>query len=454
MHSLFLRLLFAFFITVLGSLSIGAVLGQLLRNQADPPEPLRRFAEQALLRYADEAVNVYRAKGLTALALAKAGPDPGATSFYLWIPGRHDQPPAPLKELLQRTLATGQLTFSADRLHPAIAMALEPAYLPATAVAMALPRPPKMPQRGGPLWLHALILICLSSLICLLLARSLSQPLLQLRSATHQLARGDFSARVNYPRGSQELTELAMDFNHMASKIEDLIQTQEQLQRDISHELRSPLARLQVALELARQRSPQQDTALQRALDRIETESCHLNELIGQLLGLSRLASGIPLEQTRFSLLPLLQRTIDDARFEAQQRKIQVVLEAASTPSLNGSSHWLQRALDNILRNAIRYSPNQGLVRVCLQLQQKNIQIEILDEGPGVPESELEKIFRPFYRVTVGRERSTGASGIGLALAQRIIVYHGGQIRAVNRSTGGLMVQIELPLSTYPQNPS
>ncbi|MDY0398966.1 MAG: ATP-binding protein [Desulfuromonas thiophila] len=129
-------------------------------------------------------------------------------------------------------------------------------------------------------------------------------------------------------------------------------------------------------------------------------------------------------------------------------------LEAASTPSLYGSNHWLQRALDNILRNAIRYSPNQGLVRVCLQLQQKNIRIEILDEGPGVPESELEKIFRPFYRVTVGRERSTGASGIGLALAQRIIVYHGGQIRAVNRSTGGLMVQIELPRSTDPQSPS
>ncbi len=296
-----------------------------------------------------------------------------------------------------------------------------------------------------PILLAALI----SGVICLLLARYLTLPIGRLRQASQKLAQGDLTQRVSPSMGNRkdEIVELANDFDYMAEQLQALIESHKQLLRDASHELRSPLARLQVALGLARQRGHDNIT---QELDRIELETERLNELIGQLLTLARLeTSKKEIENNTFELSTLLEQVIDDASYEAYANNRDVKLTHSIPVTIQANSVLLSSALDNVIRNAIRYTSEGSVVEVSLQEDSDNpgwVVIKVRDHGPGIPEKMLESIFEPFVRVGQARDRQSGGYGLGLAIAKRAIYLHAGKISAVNEE-GGLSVLISLPVS-------
>lgn len=297
---------------------------------------------------------------------------------------------------------------------------------------------------------HALrwgLSVGISGLICYLLTLYLTRPILRLRRATHQLAEGNLSARASteMERRRDELGGLVHDFNRMAERLEALLTSQQRLIQDISHELRSPLARLNVALGLARQRAGENATA---QLDRIEREAERLNEMIGSLLSLARLqgAAGPP-EKSRFRLDSMLREIAEDAGFEAQERNSTVVLDAAPTCTVEGSPDLLRSAVENVVRNAVRYTAPGTPVEIAVSSNDGFAEIRVRDHGPGVPDAELERLFRPFYRVATARERESGGAGLGLAITERALRLHGGTVQAANAPGGGLVVTMRLPAS-------
>jgi two-component system sensor histidine kinase CpxA len=236
----------------------------------------------------------------------------------------------------------------------------------------------------------------------------------------------------------------------MAERLESMVNAQQRLLGDISHELRSPLARLGVALGLARQRSGAEANG---ALDRIERESDNLNEMISQLLTLTRLESGTDSrKRSEVDLAALVREVADDANYEArsQNRAVQVV--SSDHCSINGVEELLRSAVENVVRNAVRYTPEGTAVEVALRKQNGNganyAVISVRDRGTGVPDEALEKIFRPFYRTEDARDRqSGGGTGLGLAITERAVRMHGGSVEAANAVGGGLSVQMRFDLT-------
>ena len=288
-----------------------------------------------------------------------------------------------------------------------------------------------------------LAVILTAGIVCYGLARYLSSPIGKIRSATRKLASGDLQTRVADRVGNRhdELASLARDFDDMAERIESLISSQKRLTRDVSHELRSPLARLNVALELAKQRS-NGDTA--PLLDRIEREAKQVNEMIAQILTLSKLESQAEtIEKRKINLSKLLERVVADANFEAESKDKKVEIIQNDPCEISGSENLLRSAVENVLRNAIRYT--NGKVEVSLEKNKTKAKIKIRDYGEGVPESELELLFKPFHRVAEARERKTGGVGLGLAIAEQAVQSHKGEIRARNAEDKGLIVEIKLP---------
>lgn len=288
-------------------------------------------------------------------------------------------------------------------------------------------------------------------LLCLWLARYITAPVTKLRAATRQLAEGNLSARVGGAgaKRQDELAELGRDFDHMAEQMQSLMASQRRLMSDISHELRSPLARLNVALGLAwRQANPE----IEGSLERIEREADRLNELIGVLLKLARLESGAePMNRETIDLAALLREVTADADFEAQSRRGMVRIVKCEPCSMTGIRGALRSALENVLRNAVNYTAEGTDVEVILERVRESSQesavIRVRDHGEGVPEEALGSIFRPFYRVADDRDRSSGGTGLGLTIAQTAVRLHGGQVKAHNSSGGGLVVELRLPLS-------
>jgi two-component system sensor histidine kinase CpxA len=297
--------------------------------------------------------------------------------------------------------------------------------------------------------LGILIAVISSGLVCFVLARFLTSPIVRLRAATQRLAEGDLTARAGDPqsRSGDEMSVLVSDFDRMAERLESLVNAQSRLLKDISHELRSPLARLNVALELARQRTgPEAESALLR----IERESDRLNELVGRLLTIARLESGPDsLRKSSLHLEELVVEVAKDAAFEAQARHCQVECVIADACSVIGDASLLQSAIENVVRNATRYTQEGSEVQVRLEAVQglKGLEavVRVTDSGPGVPEESLTKLFRPFYRIDDARVRTTGGVGLGLAITERAVLLHGGTVRAANRPQGGLMVEIRIP---------
>ncbi len=302
------------------------------------------------------------------------------------------------------------------------------------------------------------IAIISSGLICYLLAWSMTSPVTRLRKAAQSLAGGDLSARAGAPSGgrSDELTELMRDFDRMAERIEGLVDSQSRLLKDVSHELRSPLARLSVALGLARQRAaskvdPEVAPELELALNRIELEADRLNQLIQRLLTISRLESGTAgLRKTVLSLRELVEQVAHDAEYETPGRGCRVTADAADEFLVEADPDLLRSAVENVVRNATRYTAEGTTVEVRVERQkaangEEEIIVRVLDSGPGVPNEALPKIFEPFYRLDDARNQQTGGAGLGLSIADRAIRLHGGQLRASNRQEGGLQVEIRIP---------
>lgn len=291
-----------------------------------------------------------------------------------------------------------------------------------------------------------LIAALVSALACLLLSRYLTLPLERLRRTTQQFAAGDLTQRVTpgMCKRKDEIADLALAFDKMAERLEKAFGAQRQLLRDASHELRSPLARLQVALGLARQRSSGAD----KELDRIEREAERLNELIGRLLSLSRLEAGVDGASVEAIDLPeLLQSLAEDARFEATARGCRVSLRTSVPATVTANALWLHSALENVVRNAIKYTKEGTDVEITLRGDPAKpgwIVIQIRDHGPGVPEEDLSRLFEPFVRVGEARDRASGGYGLGLAIADRAVRLYGGEITARNESGGGLSVLIRL----------
>src|ERR1700733_131107 len=296
------------------------------------------------------------------------------------------------------------------------------------------------------------VAIAIGGLTTFVLVLIFTRPVARLREAARQLAQGNLSARVREPGKrsrifkEDEFDALVHGFNHMAERLESLVNAQKLLLRDVSHELRSPLARLNVALELSREDA---DPTMSTHLDRIERETERLNQLIGQLLTLSSMeAAESPGKFERVSLKQLLEEMIPDATYEAQQRDASVDLHADCECVVQGRRELLYRAIENVVRNAVRYTEAGTQVEIRLRQDHQNhvAAVEISDRGPGIPESEVESIFRPFHRVDAARSAQTGGFGVGLAISERAVKLHNGQIRASNRAGGGTTIQISLPL--------
>jgi len=293
--------------------------------------------------------------------------------------------------------------------------------------------------------LPLVIAAIVSGIVCFLLARYLTAPLAHLRRATEAYAAGNLSTRVAPTMGARkdEIGELAGSFDRMAQRLQELMAAQRQLLSDVSHELRSPLARLQVALGLARQRAEGRATG---ELDRIEREAERLNDLIGQLLSLARLESGVTTpEHEPVDLAELLERVAADADFEAQASNRHVQVKQTLPASVRGDARLLQSALDNIVRNAVRYTAEGTTVTLTLEAGPEHARIVVQDHGPGVPEEMLARLFEPFVRVGDARDRASGGYGLGLAIARKAILVHGGEVTARNAPSAGLRVTITLP---------
>jgi two-component system sensor histidine kinase CpxA len=287
------------------------------------------------------------------------------------------------------------------------------------------------------------------SAVCYFLASSLTKPIKRLQKAAQRIAGGDYSARVGEMQGrsGNEITDLGRDFDIMADRTEKVIHAQNRLLCDISHELRSPLARLNVALELAKQRlNADNDSALMK----IGQESSRLNELIGQLLILNRLESGGKLNNfSPVNVTELLLEVIEDCNFEASQKERGVKILSSSNAIVNGSHELLRRAIENIVRNASQYTAKNTQAEVSLSVVDNEVQIMVVDYGPGVPEADVPHIFEPFYRVAKARERETGGVGIGLAITEQAVKTHGGRVFAQNtQDHTGLRVTLFLPQAT------
>ena len=276
-------------------------------------------------------------------------------------------------------------------------------------------------------------------ILCYLMARQLTSPLRKMQKTIERFGKGDFSARVN-ARRADELGQLGRTVDQMAERIESLLKSQRRLLQDISHELRSPLARLGVAVELARG-GGDPDTAF----NRIEREADRLNVLVGELIQVTR-AEGDPdgLTTEPLRLDDLVRVIIDDVHIEAERRQVELIVELEEA-ELQGNPELLRRAVENIVRNAIRYSPEGAIVQISLKRSGPMYKIAVRDFGSGVPDESLAHIFDPFYRVEKDRGRTSGGVGLGLAIAKRAVELHHGIMRAFNQKPG-LVVEIDLPV--------
>lgn len=293
--------------------------------------------------------------------------------------------------------------------------------------------------------------LIVAGILCYWLARHLSAPVVKLRAATQQLAKGDLKARVGISLGKRrdELADMGRDFDVMAERIESLMISQRRLLHDISHELRSPLARLGVALELARQGDPEETYW---ALDRIQLESERLNQMVGQVLTLARLENGgATTDRAVVDLAEMVLEVATDADFEAGSRNRSVKVLRTEPCRTDGSPLLLHSAIENVVRNAVLYTREHTTVEVELKRETnengEQAVITVHDHGAGVPEVALADIFRPFYRVADARDRESGGTGLGLSITQRAVQLHGGIVKATNVIDGGLLVEIRLPLN-------
>lgn len=300
--------------------------------------------------------------------------------------------------------------------------------------------------------------IAISCVVTVFLAFLVALPIRRLRTAAQQIAKGKLDERVGWGKmsekiygfnGRDDIAKLVQDFNHMAERLQALAESQRLLLRDVSHELRSPLARLRVGLGLARREAP---AAMREHLDRIESETQRLNDLIGQILSLSYLETIQEIElPSDVSLSELVEDMLPDVQYEAAQSGCVITTMIKQDCMVRGDSELLRAAIENIVRNAIHYVPDNGAIHVeTIPLDEagkRHSVVRISDNGPGIPEGELKSVLDPFYRADRQRHWQKAGFGIGLSIAKRAASVHGGTIDIRNRPEGGLLVEMSFPLT-------
>ena len=293
-------------------------------------------------------------------------------------------------------------------------------------------------------WLMSVIVMCVAFPILFFLSWRLTRPVKELRLAANAIALGDLKINPKIEKqGIKELRYVGRSFNQMVTALQDLNQYQQRLLADISHELKTPLARLQLAVAIIRRRNGESSE-----IDRIENEIQKLNTMILDLLSLSRQQVNSHLARAKFPVQQIWFDILEDAKFEMNENGLALEIHNHIPPSeryyINGNCQLLSSAVENVIRNAKKYAETR--VSVVLTIHKKNLVIDIEDDGPGVPESEYEQIFRPFYRVDEARARQTGGTGLGLAIVLNAVQQHKGTVVASKASIGGLRVEIVLPL--------
>jgi signal transduction histidine kinase len=311
--------------------------------------------------------------------------------------------------------------------------------------------PPPLSERipGDLLWTLKLGTI-FSAVICLIIAHSLTKPIERLRDATHELARGNLDIRAGENLGNRqdEIADLVRDFDIMAGELRTQIQSERNLLSGVSHELRSPIARIRLALTLARHAGPEERAEM---LDRIEQDSIQLDAMLERILTVARLESGQ--QKPKFELLSLnelIDDVLRDAKFEAAAIGAAVTYQGNGDVKVNGDASLLHSAIENVIRNAIFYSGQDGKIEVRLERTGDAAVFSVRDNGPGVPENVLPLIFKPFFRVDDSRGTTTGGMGLGLAIVRNAVAAHGGSVSAKNVLPHGLDVELRLPVTPWP----
>ncbi len=425
MGRLFWKLFFAF----VAALAVAALLMALALSLIWPREGRGPHPQSALMADTVEVL------------LREQGPPATVALLEIW---RAQRLPLPLLVRPDGSEQFGR-TVSAERLDTARVVSIDGAQWKVLAAARG-DRPPS--AAGGlplppPPFLEVVALLIGALTFSAALAWYLSRPVRHLSQAFDALAGGDLGVRTaaRIGRRRDEIADLGRGFDRMAARIEQLVDAQRRLLHDVSHELRSPLARMSAAIGLARQ----DPSRIEAMLERVERETARLDTLVGELLGLARLehdaARTLP---QPVALDALLHDVAGDARFEAAARDVEVVLSTdGAGPVVKGQGELLRRAFDNVLRNAVKYAPAGSVVHIALGRAGGSACVSISDGGCGVADGELERIFDPFFRGA--RSDGSHGAGLGLSIARRAVEAHGGDIRASNTEGGGLRVDIRLP---------
>jgi two-component system, OmpR family, sensor histidine kinase CpxA len=448
-RSIYAKILLWFWIVALGSAAVVLLVNNLTRFQP------RAYLWMSLAGgvYAQGAVDVYLQGGKPALAqyMSKIESTHGIRATLLDPQGQDllaKGTPAEAADLLLKARETGQNQFRGGIVYTEA----EPiATAQGTFVLIAQVHP--WQALGSPTLLRGLLLklaigvIC-TGLFCMVLARHIAKPIRQLQAAAGKIADGDLSVRAAPAMGRRkdELADLARDFDRMAARIQDLLSTQQELLGDISHELRSPLTRLNVSLELLRRGENDVIEHLQADIDRMDV-------LIGQILALTRL--GVREGQKSLNavnLRSIVEGVAEDARFEGKNEEKWVTIARADDCWLQGDPELLRSCIENVVRNAVRHTKPRTEVTIAVNRVEEPAatcaQIVISDRGEGVPQESLPRLFEPFYRASTARDLRSGGFGLGLAIAHRVALLHGGKITPENRSGGGLEMLIEFPLTS------
>jgi len=439
MLSLFWKLFLTMWLSIVGfSAAIGWLNDKLAREQW-AEEPANTFSRGIIriTQRAQQALQMEGRKGLRDELLNI----PRMTRSYIYIVDAEGQ------EMLGRDGALDQLV---DRGTPMDTVDFQDAAGNKYTILTVNRSPPATLLAPGPRGtaLRLVAAAAISALISYFLARSLVTPLEELRRASRKIAAGDLATRVSktMPARHDEIGQLATDFDVMTSRLQAMQQANQRLMQDVSHELRSPLARLSVALEIARKKGAGE---IEAEIDRIALESDRLESLVNDVLGMLRESSEtVPQIDETLDLSALLSDLVEVVNYEVAEGQPGILWQQPACCEFLGDRELLWRAMENLLRNALRYNRSARGVALDLAINRRKSRVilSVRDYGCGVPEAELEKIFEPFYRVQESRDRGSGGHGLGLSIAANAVQRHGGSIRAENAEGGGLRVIISLPL--------
>jgi two-component system, OmpR family, sensor kinase len=408
----------------------------------------------ALAQAAEDAYENGGASGLDAWAAQQRGEGIEATLYENGSPLRDIRLPSAIRESLPDWLAAGHSVELNP--FPGFYVAVEPVtgadghVRQLVGISFSRARIPRHMREKILLGVQLALSLLLIGGIGWWVARSVSRPVEAMRDATRKMASGAFATRVDkrWSDAHDELGQLARDFNGMAERIEILVAHDRGVLQDLSHELRSPLARLHLILDLAQHSKHPEEAA--GHFRHAEQEIARMDRMTAEMLALSRLEGGLPgMERESVDLVELTKLRLDAARVEAEARSIQLQFTDAGPVAVWGSGILLERALDNVIANAIKFSAVQGHVEVSVSHHLGQAQVRIRDHGPGAPDEELGLLFRPFFRGT--NAVHANGHGLGLAIVQRVMQVHGGDVAARNADGGGLEVTMQLPESIATQ---